>query len=88
VCFSFFFKSKKTKPVVKGTKGKIKSTLAPALTAAIDDDEDGDRWIDLTFKPNDLYQVFPQEGRYIFRNSQAEAVLTKKVETFYDWRAL
>jgi hypothetical protein len=88
VCFSFFFKSKKTKPVVKGSKGKIKSTLAPALTAAIDDDEDGDRWIDLTFKPNDLYQVFPQEGRYIFRNSQAEAVLTKKVETFYDWRAL
>lgn len=86
VCFSFFFKSKKTKPVVKGTKGKIKSTLALAVT--IDDDEDGDRWIDLTFKPNDLYQVFPQEGRYIFRNSQAEAVLTKKVETFYDWRAL
>jgi len=88
VCFSFFFKSKKTKPVVKGSKGKIKSTLASALTSDIDDDEDGDRWIDLTFKPNDLYQVFPQEGRYIFRNSQAEAVLTKKVETFYDWRAL
>jgi hypothetical protein len=85
VHFSFYFKSKKPKPEVKKAKGKIKSTLA---LAADEDDEEGDRWVDLTFKPNDLHQVFPQEGRYIFRNSQAEAVLTKKVETFYDWRAL
>jgi len=85
VHFSFYFKSKKPKPEVKKVKGKIKSTLA---LAADEDDEEGDRWVDLTFKPNDLHQVFPQEGRYIFRNSQAEAVLTKKVETFYDWRAL
>ena len=84
VNFSFYFKSNKVKPVAKGKK--IKSTLA--AIGDVDEDEDGNKWVDLTFKPNDLYQVFPQDGRYIFRNAEAEAVLTKKVDKFYDWRAL
>jgi hypothetical protein len=84
VQFSFYYKSKKEKPVVAKGKKTNKSILA----ALADEDEDGDQWVDLTFKPNDLYQVFPQDGRYIFRNAEAEAVLTKKVDKFYDWRAI
>lgn len=67
-------------------KDNATATLAPALAVSDDDDDDG--WVNLKFQPSDLIQVFPQEGRFFFRDKDANTVtLTKKMETYYDWRA-
>lgn len=64
------------------------ATAVNQLVAALADDEDEDGWVNLTFQPSHLMQVFPQEGRFFFRDPEGNtATLTKKQETFYDWRA-
>jgi hypothetical protein len=78
--FGFHFTSNE-----KVAATSTQTTLSAAISS-IDDDDDG--WVSLTFQPSHLVQVFPQEGRFFFRDTEGNtATLTKKQETFYDWRA-
>lgn len=69
----------------KNDKATATLSDSPVYPEADDDDES---WINLIFQPSHLVQVFPQEGRFFFRDQDGNtATLTKKQETFYDWRA-
>lgn len=60
--------------------------ISEAILASEDDEDEG--WIDKTFTTADLYQVLPQEGKFMYRDEKGNRLtLTKKIEHFYDWRA-
>jgi hypothetical protein len=85
--FGFHFsKTMKNGATAVATATTKDSTLSSLLGSIEGDEEDG--WVDLTFEPSHLIQVFPQEGRFVFRDAEGNtATLTKKQETAYDWRA-
>lgn len=78
--FGFHFSNKE--------KAAVPTNVTQNTLSSILDDDEEDGWVSLTFQPSHLVQVFPQEGRFFFRDPEGNtATLTKKQETFYDWRA-
>lgn len=67
--------------------GENHDRVLEAVCVGEDDVDCG--WIDKQFTPAHLYQVLPQEGKYMYRDEKGNHLtLTKKVEHYYDWRAL
>lgn len=85
--FGFHFSKKDTSvATTHASTATPKNELSSMLASIEGDEEDG--WVTLIFQPSHLVQVFPQEGRFFFRDPEGNtATLTKKQETFYDWRA-
>jgi hypothetical protein len=67
--------------------GEKHDRVLEAVCVGEDDVDCG--WIDKQFTTAHLYQVLPQEGKYMYRDEKGNHLtLTKKVEHYYDWRAL
>jgi hypothetical protein len=61
-------------------------TDAPALACNDDDDDDG--YTQLRIAGNDLVAMFPQDGRFVFKQGDYEINLTRvKKSTFSHWDA-
>jgi hypothetical protein len=85
--FGFHFSKKHQAEATQVAMTSASNNTLSSLLSSIDGDED-EGWVSLTFQPGQLVQVFPQEGRFFFRDAEGNtATLTKKHETTYDWRA-
>lgn len=60
----------------------------PTLLASEDELDEEDGYVEKQFTTAHLYQVLPQEGKFMYRDEKGNHLtLTRKVEHFYDWRA-
>lgn len=73
---------------VSNENGETPKDQALEVACASEDEVDSG-WIDKAFTTADLVQVLPQEGKFMYRDEKGNRLtLTKKVEHYYDWRAL